>query len=82
MKIGSFDENSFFVDLQLEAGEGAEEGEEGASSVISSDLPPAPSSSVLRLTLEKLLNFHLFNIGIEAENEKAEKKSNKNSSSK
>ena len=43
----------FFVELQLEAGEGAEEGEEGASSVISSDLlPPAPSSSVQRQTLE------------------------------
>ena len=44
----------FFVELQLEAGEGAEEGEEGASSVVSSDLlPPAPpSSSVQRLTLE------------------------------
>ena len=53
----------FFVELQLEAGEGAEKGEEGASSVISSDLlPPAPSSSVQRRTLEKFLNSHLFNI--------------------
>ena len=43
----------FFVELQLEAGEGAEEGEEGASSVVSSDLlPPAPPSSVQRQTLE------------------------------
>ena len=43
----------FFVEVQLEAGEGAEEGEEGASSVISSDLlPPAPASSVQRQTLE------------------------------
>ena len=69
LKLGSFNENSFFVDLQLEAGEGAEEGEEGASSVISSDiLPPAPSSSVQRQTLEKFLNSHLFNTGSEAEN--------------
>ena len=59
----------FYVELQLEAGEGAEEGEEGASSVVSSDLlPPAPSSSVQRQTLEQFLNSHLFNTGSEAEN--------------
>ena len=59
----------FFVELQLEAGEGAEEGEEGASSVVSSDLlPPAPSFSVQRQTLEQFLNSHLFNTGSEAEN--------------
>ena len=53
LKLRSFYEISFFVELQLEAGEGAEEGEEGASSVVSSDLlPPAPSSSVQRQTLE------------------------------
>ena len=59
----------FFVELQLEAGEGTEEGEEGASSVVSSDLlPPAPSSSVQRQILEELHNSHLFNTGSEAEN--------------
>ena len=43
----------FFVEFHLEAREVAEEGEEGASSIISSDLlPPAPSSSVQRQTLE------------------------------
>jgi len=42
-------------ELQLEAGEGAEEGEEGASSVVSSDLlPPAPSSSGARPKIKKL----------------------------